>query len=193
MVSPVSAGVVRVGKSMRQLEEVVLEVLVEVVGGGGWPGVAEISGRAGIWSGKGDAGKGEPGGVARSIAWGIVLKLFRAGLVRKCARSPGRSRYEPAELAVDRVRGMPQRFLGSASPGVVGGGVDNVVRRFVGAAGPGVVVGEVFAGPGVVVVGKACLGMRRLEEVVLEVLVEAECDGECPGVAEISRRAGIWS
>ena len=35
---------------------------------------------------------------------------------------------------------------------------------------------------------KACLGMRQLEEVVLEVLFEANRNGECPGVVEISRR-----
>ena len=40
---------------------------------------------------------------------------------------------------------------------------------------------------------KACLGVRQLEGAVLEVLVEVERNGECPGVAEISRRAGIWS
>ena len=60
------------------------------------PGVAEISRRA-VWSWKGDAGKGEPGSVARSIAWGIVLKLFRAGGVRRCAKSPGCGGYEPTE------------------------------------------------------------------------------------------------
>ena len=37
---------------------------------------------------------------------------------------------------------------------------------------------------------KACLGMRQLEEAVLEVLFEAKRNGECPGVAEISRTAG---
>ncbi len=103
-VSPVSASVVRSGKSMRQLEEAVLEVLVEAERNGECPGVAEISGRAGIWSGKGEASKGEPGSVGHSIAWGIFLKLFRAGLIRKCPKSPGRSGYEPTELAVDRMR-----------------------------------------------------------------------------------------
>ena len=41
---------------------------------------------------------------------------------------------------------------------------------------------------------KACLGMCQLEEAVLEVLVEVVGGGECPGVAEISRRAGarVW-
>ena len=46
VVSPVSAGVVCVGKSMGQLEEAVLDVLVEAVGGE-CPGVAGVSGRAG--------------------------------------------------------------------------------------------------------------------------------------------------
>ena len=65
--------------------------------------------------------------------------------------------------------------------------------RFLGSASSGVVGVEVFAGAGVVVVGMACLGMRRLKEAVLEVLVEAVGGGECPGVAEISGRAGIRS
>lgn len=52
---------------------------------------------------------------------------------------------------------------------------------------------KVFVGDGVVVVGQACLGMRQLEEAVLDVLFEAKRNGECPGVAEISRQAGIWS
>ena len=68
------------------------------------PGVVEIGRRAGIFSGKGDAGKGEPGNVARSIAWGVVLKLFRAGLVRRCAWSPGRDGYEATEQAAVRMR-----------------------------------------------------------------------------------------
>ena len=67
VVASVRAGVVRVGKSMRQLEEAVLEVLVEAKRGVECPGVAEISRRAGIWSGKGDIGKGEAGSVAHSI------------------------------------------------------------------------------------------------------------------------------
>ena len=50
---------------------------------------------------------------------------------------------------------------------------------------------QVFAGDRVVVVGKACLGMRHLEEAVLDVLFEAERNGDRPGVPEISRRAGI--
>ena len=109
VVSPVSAGVVcvgvvRVGKSMRQLEEAVLEVLVEAVGGGECAGVAEISRRAGIFGRKGDASKGEAGSVTHSIAWGIVLKLFRDGLVRRCARSPGRGGHEPTGLAAVRMR-----------------------------------------------------------------------------------------
>ena len=95
---------------MRHLEEAVLKVLFEAQRNGECPGVAEISRRACLFGGEGDAGKGEPGGVAHSIAWGIVLKLFRAGLVRKCARSPGRDGYEPTELASVRMRG-----------GVVGG------------------------------------------------------------------------
>ena len=99
------------------------------------PGVVEISRRAGIFSGKGDAGKGGSGGVGHSIAWGIVLKLYRDGLIRKCAKSPGRSGYEPTELAAVRMRGMPQRFLGSASPGVVG-----VAWSFLGSVGPGAAV-----------------------------------------------------
>ena len=40
---------------------------------------------------------------------------------------------------------------------------------------------------------KACLGMRQLEDAVLDVLFEAKRNGECPSVAEISRRAGIYS
>ena len=67
--------------------------------------VLEVSRRAGIFSGKGDTGKGEAGSMVHSIAWGIVLKLFRAGLIRKCARSPGRSGYEPTGLAAVRMRG----------------------------------------------------------------------------------------
>ena len=69
MVSPVSVGVVCVGvvcvgKSMRQLEEAVLEVLVEAVGGGERPGVAEISRWAEM-----TAGKAIPAG-ASPAAWG---------------------------------------------------------------------------------------------------------------------------
>ena len=90
---------------MRQLEEAVLEVLVEAKRNGECPSVAEISRRAGIWSGKGDTSKGEPGSMTHSIAWGIVLKLFRAGLIRKCPKSPGRSGYEPTEQAAVRMRG----------------------------------------------------------------------------------------
>ncbi len=59
---------------MRQLEEAVLKVLFEAKRNGERPGVAEISRRAGICSGKGDASKGEPGSMTHSIAWGIVLK-----------------------------------------------------------------------------------------------------------------------
>ena len=40
---------------------------------------------------------------------------------------------------------------------------------------------------------KACLAMRQLEDAVLEFLFEAKRNGEGTGVAEISRRAGIWS
>jgi hypothetical protein len=90
---------------MRQLEEAVLDVLLEAKRNGECPGVAEISRRAGIFGGKGDTSEGEPGSMAHSIAWGIVLKLYRAGLVRKCARSPGRDGYEPTEQAVVRERG----------------------------------------------------------------------------------------
>ena len=50
---------------------------------------------------------------------------------------------------------------------------------------------EVFAGDRVAVVGKACLGMRHLDEAVLDVLFEAERNGDRPGAPEISRRAGI--
>ena len=89
---------------MRQLEEAVPDVLFEAEGNGECPGVAEISRRAGIFSGKGDTSKDEPGSMAHSIAWGIVLKLFRAGLIRKCAKSPGRSGYEPTEQAAVRKR-----------------------------------------------------------------------------------------
>ena len=39
---------------------------------------------------------------------------------------------------------------------------------------------------------KACLGMRQLEEAVLDVLFEAQRNGEYPGVVEISRRAGLF-
>ena len=41
---------------------------------------------------------------------------------------------------------------------------------------------------------KACLGMRQLEEAVLDVLFEARGGGERPGVVEVSRRAGarVW-
>ena len=105
VVSSVRAGVVRGGKSMRQLVEAVLDVPFEAVGGGECPGVAEISRRAGIWSGKGDTSEGEPGSMARAIAWGIVLKLFRAGLIQKCPKSPGRSGYELTEQASVRMRG----------------------------------------------------------------------------------------
>ena len=90
---------------MRQLEEAVLEVLFEAQRNGECPGVAEISRRAGLFGGKGDKGKDEPGSMAHSIAWGIVLKLYRAGLIRKCPISPGRDGYGPTELAVDRMRG----------------------------------------------------------------------------------------
>ena len=89
---------------MRQLEEAVLDVLFEAKRNGECPGVAEIGRRAGIWSGKGDTSNGEPGSMTHSIAWGIVLKLFRAGLIRKCPKSPGRSGYEPTEQASVRMR-----------------------------------------------------------------------------------------
>ncbi len=89
---------------MLQLEEAVLDVLFEAQCNGECPGVAEISRRAGIFSGKGDTSKGEPGSMTHSIAWGIVLKLYRAGLIRRCARSRGRGGYEPTERAADRVR-----------------------------------------------------------------------------------------
>ena len=39
---------------------------------------------------------------------------------------------------------------------------------------------------------KARLGMRQLEEAVLDVLFEARGGGECPGVVEIGRRAGSF-
>ena len=90
---------------VRQLEEAVLDVLFEAKRNGECLGVPEISRRAGIYSGKGDTSKGEPGSMTHSIAWGIVLKLFRAGLIRKCPKSPRRSGYEPTELAVVRMRG----------------------------------------------------------------------------------------
>ena len=90
---------------MRQLEEAVLDVLFEAKRNGECPSVAEISRRAGIWSGKGDTSKGGPGSMTHSIAWGIVPKLFRAGLIPRCAESPGWSGYEPTGLAVDRMRG----------------------------------------------------------------------------------------
>ena len=90
---------------MRQLEEAVLDVLVEAERNGECLSVPEISRRAGIYSGKGDTSKGEPGSMTHSIAWGIVLKLFRAGLIRKCPKSPGRSGYELTELAPGRMRG----------------------------------------------------------------------------------------
>ena len=89
---------------MRQLEEAVLDVLFEAKRNGECPGVAEISRRAGIFSGKGDTSKGEPGSMTHSIAWGIVLKLYRAGLIRKCAQSSRRSGYEPTEQASVRKR-----------------------------------------------------------------------------------------
>lgn len=90
--------------------------------------------------------------MAHSTAWGIVLKLFPAGLIRRCVKTPGWSGFEPTELAVDRVRGMPQRFLGSASPGVVGVSVTSAAWSFLGSVGPG--------GVGVRVSGVAprCLG-----------------------------------
>jgi hypothetical protein len=90
---------------MRQLKEAVGGVLFKAKRNGECPGVAEISRPAGIWSGKGNTSKGEPDGMTHSIAWGIVLKLFRAGLIRKCPKSPGRSGYEPTEQAVVRMRG----------------------------------------------------------------------------------------
>ena len=89
---------------MRQLEEAVLDVLFEAKRNGECPGVAEISRRAGIFSGKGDTSKGEPGSMTHSIAWGIVLKLYRAGLIQKCAQTSGRSGYEPTEQASVRKR-----------------------------------------------------------------------------------------
>ena len=111
VVSPVSADVVRVGvdcvgKCMRQLEEAVLDVLVEAKCDGECPGVAGISGRAGMME------------RAWARAW---CSPVSAGVVRS---------------------------------------------------------------------GKC---MRQLEEAVLDVLVEAKCDGECPGVAGIGRRAGMFS
>ena len=90
---------------MRQIEEAVLNVLFEAKRNGECPGVVEISRRAGIFSGKGDKAKDEPGSMTYSVAWGIVLKLFRAELIRKCPKSPGRSGYEPTERASVRMRG----------------------------------------------------------------------------------------
>ena len=52
---------------MRQLAEAVLDVLFEARRDGERPGMVEISRRAGIFGGKGDAGKGEPGSMAHSI------------------------------------------------------------------------------------------------------------------------------
>ena len=94
---------------MRQLEEAVLNVLFEAQRNGECPSVAETSRRAGIYSGKGDTSKGEPGSMTHSIAWGIVLKLFRAGLIRNCPKSPGRDGYELTEQACDRMGGGVER------------------------------------------------------------------------------------
>ena len=101
-------GVVVLGKAclgMRQLEEAVLDVLSEAERNAECPDVAEISRRAGIFGGKGEASKGEPGSMAHSIAWGVVLKLFRARRIQKCPKSPGRRGYEPTEHASARMRG----------------------------------------------------------------------------------------
>ena len=96
-------------RGMRQLEEAVLDVLFEAVRNGECPGVAETSRPAGIFGGKGEAGKGEPGSVTRSVAWGVVLKLFRAGVARRCAESPGCEGYEPTGLAAVRMKGGVER------------------------------------------------------------------------------------
>ena len=74
-------------------------------------GVVETGRRAGLFGGEGDAGKGEPGGVAHSIAWGVGLKMFRAGFVRRRAISPGRGGYE---LAAVRMRADVGGRLGLA-------------------------------------------------------------------------------
>ena len=103
---------------MRQLEEAVLDVLFEAKRNGECPGVVEISRRAGIYSEKGDTRKGESGSVTHSIACGIVLNLFRAGLVRKCPKSPGRSGYEPTELAAVRIRGGVEGSQAVTIPGI---------------------------------------------------------------------------
>ena len=94
---------------MRQLEEAVLEVLVEAQRNGECPGVVETSRRAGMFGGKGDAGMGEPGSMAHSVAWGVVLKLFRAGRIQKCPKSQGRDGYEPTEQAAVRTRDGVER------------------------------------------------------------------------------------
>ena len=92
-------------RGMRQLEEAVFDVLFEAVRNGECPGVAESSRRAGLSIGKGDTSKGEPGSMTHSIAWRIVLKLHRAGLIQKCPRSPGRDGYEPTGQTAIRMRG----------------------------------------------------------------------------------------
>ncbi len=88
---------------MRQLEEAILDVLFEAKRNGECLSVPEISRRAGIYGGKGDTSKGEPGGMTHSIAWGIVLKLFRTERIQKCPKSPGRSGYDLTEQAADRM------------------------------------------------------------------------------------------
>ena len=80
--------------------------------------LAEINRRAGIYSGKGGTSKGEPGNMVHSIAWGIVLKLFRAGLIRKCSKSPGRSGYEPTEQASVRMSAGGERSWSVTIPGI---------------------------------------------------------------------------
>ena len=88
---------------MRQLEEAVLDVLFEARRNGECLSVSEISRRAGLFIGKGDTSKGEPGSMTHSIAWGVVLELFRDGHIRKCPKSPGRSGYDLTEQAADRM------------------------------------------------------------------------------------------
>ena len=170
---------------MRQLEEVVLDVLSEAQGNGERPGVVEVSrARAGISGGKDDKGKGEPGSVAHSIRRSPgVVEISRRGVYSAGKAMPARG--EPGGVARS-IRRMPGRGRDQQT----GGGMERERRCRQGRARQH---GALDGGcPGVVEIsragmfgGKGGAGEGRARQ-------HGALDGGCPGVVEIGRRAGIF-